>query len=206
MKRMLSLMLLVCSGTIYSNEEWSLSKQSSPLSYSVDFPIKNKEGSLGKVVRSGLLTPRYNYDLYDSNNHCVMSGVTRAFSLGFFYTWRTEIDLYDDYNQWIGMIFGEFWTNSRAKFAFYDSHNNIVAYAYLNDESCNFIFISSSDASKVLAELEGKSHGDASSWKLIPTQEMNLDQRMLYIFAAFAADFQKDFIRPPQSVHHHHYE
>ncbi len=195
---------LLCLSTVYSDvldeKTWNVTKDTSPLSYTAEFEIKNGEASLGKVVRTGLFTPRYYYDLYDVNDSLQVRGITRAFSLGFLFAWGTEIDLYDA-DRLVGMIQGEVWTSSRAKFAFYDANAVLTAHAYLDDESCDFLIVSAQNKGKVLAKLKGKAYGDASTWEMkLLTYPLNMDERALQIFAGFVADFQKNFIRPPKVI------
>ena len=202
--------LLTLLTALYSDEHpsagWSVSKQAAPLSYSVEFFIKQEENTLSRVVRSGLFTPRYYYDVYNSNDNFVMRGITRAFSLGLLFNWGIEMDLYDASEQHVGMICGEFWSSSRAKFAFYDLNGRIIAHAYLNDESCNFMLVSNENEKKPLAEFKGKVYGDASMWEMKPkSAPIHVEESALYIFAAFISDFQRSFIRPPKVIHHHHY-
>jgi hypothetical protein len=173
---------------------WSVTKEVSPCAYTAEFGIRKAEASLGKVIRTGLFTPRYYYDLYDANNVLQIRGITRAFSLGLLFAWGTEIDLYDA-DQLVGMIRGEIYTTSSAQFSFYDGNAELIASAYLNDESHNFLVVSAQR--HVLAELKWKSFEDASAWEMKPLQRsLGVDERVLQIFAGFVADFQKSFIRP----------
>ena len=209
MQNKLLFIFLFCLSTAYSNVSdkngWNVTKDTSLLSYTAEFEINKGGTSLGKVVRSGLFTPRYYYDLYDVNDSLQVRGITRAFSLGFLFAWGTEIDLYDA-DRLVGMIQGEVWTSSRAKFAFYDANSVLTAHAYLDDESCDFLIVSAQNKGKVLAKLKGTAYGDASTWELKPlTNPIPMDERALQIFAGFVADFQKDFIRPPKVVTQFYY-
>ena len=104
------------------------------------------------------------------------------------------------------MIKGELWTNSRAKFAFYDAQNELIAHAFLNDETCDFLIVSAQSKGDIIAKLKGRSYGDASNWELKPLMyPLQVDQRALQIFAGFVADFQIYFVRPAQKEHHYYF-
>ena len=187
------------------NSSWNMTKNVSPLSYKAEFMIKKRGISLGKVVRTGLLTPRYYYDLYDRDNVLQMRGVTRAFSLGFLFSWGMEIDLYEG-EDCAGKIEGRVLSSSRAKFAFYDALGRAVATAYLNDESSNFLLVSEQSEGNVFAELKGKAYGDASVWEMEFLNDPTVDEKALKIFAGFVSDYQKSFVRPPEKEIFYYYE
>jgi hypothetical protein len=200
------LILTSAYSAIHAENSWYVTKDNSPFSYTAVFEIKKGETSAGKVVRTGLFTPSYYYDLYDANDSLLVRGITRVFSLGMLFAWGTDIDLYDG-NQLVGMIQGKIWTRSRAKFSFYDAYGQLTASAYLNDESCNFLIVSEQNPGEVLAELDGKSFGDASIWKMKPINNpLSIDEGALQIFAGFVADFQKNFIRPPKKEIYFYYD
>ncbi len=190
---------------VANSHNWSITKDSFPLSCTAVFNVKKTDAPGAKVVRSGLFTPRYYYDLCDENGNLLVRGITRAFSLGMLVAWATEIDLYDE-NRWIGMIKGEIWTTSRAKFSFYDGASQLMASAHLDDESCNFLIVSAQDQGQVLAELIGKSYGDASFWEMkFHSYPPTVDERALHIFAGFVSDFQKWFVRRPKVVNQYYF-
>ena len=126
---------------IFGMDHWRITKQVSPFSYTAEFPMNRNGVFGGRVVRTGLLTPRYYYDLYDAEGRFQVRGITRICSLGFLFDWGTEIDLYKE-NQLIGMIQGQFFTSSRAKFVIYDEQGRDRFSAYLNDESPDFLILS----------------------------------------------------------------
>lgn len=207
MKLLLASLFMVSAAyaDVASDSSWSVTKDSSPCAYTAVFDIAKADQSSYKVVRSGLFTPRYYYDLYDTNGTFLVRGITRAFSLGMVFAWGMEIDLYDN-NEWIGMIEGRMWTKSRAKFSFYDAMSQLTASAHLNDESSNFLIVSEQDQAQILAELKGKSYGDASMWEMkFLKPSATVDERALQIFASFVADFQNNFVRPPKQSNHFYY-
>ncbi|MBS0621146.1 MAG: hypothetical protein JSS61_06780 [Verrucomicrobia bacterium] len=191
---------------LFAEEGWRVVKNSTPLSYTAEFLLQREGESLGKVVRSGLFTPRYHYDLLDAEGNHLARGVTRAFSLGMLAAWGTEIDLYDANGQ-IGWISGTIWTTSRAKFAFYDAMGELIAHANLHDDSCDFLLVSEQNKANILAEFSGKTHGDTCIWEMKPMSDsLEVDPRLLQVFGGFVADFQKSFVRPPRTFHHYHYQ
>jgi hypothetical protein len=204
--KMLSILLVLAASTFANASEksnWSVTKNVGLFAYTADFNLKEGNHSLGKVVRTGLCTPSYYYDLYDANNEFQVRGITRIFSLGLFCDRGMEIDLYEGQNV-IGKIEGQFLTTSRAKFMMYDFRGRPIVEAHLDDESSNFLIVSCQDGTPV-GELTGKAYGAASIWEMNYINPLlELDDRILQVFAGFVSDFQKSFIRPPKEIHHHH--
>ena len=194
--------LLVCSlfiTTLYCNnsplEGWKITSRSSPLDYTVNFTIRKDGVATGKVVRSGLLTPRYFYDYYDEKDMLIVRAITRPFSLGLLLPWAIAMDLYEGPVK-IGMICGKFWSHSRAKFAFQDGDGKVFANAYLNSERCNFMLFPVEEDFKKCVEFVGRPFGDASIWSVNSASEtLPADEKMINIFAAFVADYQEAFIK-----------
>lgn len=199
------LSLLLLNATFASDRDWRMVKNSPIISYTADFSCKRGDQSDGHVVRSGVLCPRYNYDLFDANDQFQARGITRFFSLGFIYSWGMEIDVYDD-TTYLGLIEGKVITKARAKFNIYSGSNRHIASAYLNTETAEFIICSGADESQVIAELQGKAFGDVSSWEMkFKDTDIEIDERLLKIFAAFVADYHSHFLPKPKEIHHHHY-
>ena len=88
------------------NNNWKIIKNSPVCSYSAEFFYKRNNSDDGKVVRTGLLCPRYYYDLFDNQNNFLARGITRVFSLGFLSCNLADIDVYENEN-YIGSISGK---------------------------------------------------------------------------------------------------
>lgn len=178
---------------------WKITKRSSPLDYTVNFTIRKDGVTAGRVTRTGLLTPRYFYDLYDENEKLIIRAITRPFSLGLLLPWAIAMDLYEGSSK-IGMICGKFWSNSRAKFAFKNGAGQVFANAYLNSEKCSFLLVPANEDYDKCVEFLGKPFGDASIWSIKPASTtLPADEKMINIFVAFAADYQEFFIRRPEN-------
>jgi len=205
MKTLLFALSVFCTALSSAEvDPWKTTKNVFPFSYTAEFPIKQKGALIGTVIRTGLLTPRYYYDLYDANQTLQVRGVTRALSLGMFFPFAIEIDLYEKGNV-IGAIQGGWITTARAKFFFYDLNGILVATGYLNDESANFLILSSKD-NDLLAELNGKTYGDSCLWEMKFEKPIEgIDPRILQVFVGFVCDYQQSFLKPPKEIHHHHY-
>ena len=183
---------------------WKITKRSSPLDYTVNFTVRKDGVATGKVVRTGLLTPRYFYDYYDERDKLIIRAITRPFSLGLVLPWAIAMDLYEGHVK-VGMICGKFWSNSRAKFSFKDGNGKVFANAYLNSERCNFMLFSLDEDYEKCVEFAGKPFGDASIWSINPAGEsLPADEKMINIFAAFAADYQEFFIKKHETINHIH--
>ncbi|MBI2743910.1 MAG: hypothetical protein HYX48_08355 [Chlamydiales bacterium] len=179
---------------------WSVVKSTHPFGWSAEFECTEGEVRVGKVVRSGLLCPRYYYDFYNSMGEPEVRGITRAFSWGLLFPWGVEIDLYDG-DTGIGMIGGKFYTGSRAKFVFYNGQGRATAVAYLNSEKLEFVISSAENEGIILAELTGKAFGDVGVWEMKPLKPIpGVDPRALRIFIAFASDFHNSFMPPKQNI------
>lgn len=182
---------------------WRVMKNSPPLSYSAEFSYHKGEVLDGKVIRTGLLTPRYYYDLFDSQGNFQARGITRFLSLGTLFSWGIQIDLYDA-ESFIGMIDGKVFTKARAKFVFYNNIGDSIGVAYLNNENADFIIVSPKDEATILADLKGKAFGDLSSWEMKSFHQPSLfDERLLKVFAAFVADYHARFLPPPKLIHYY---
>jgi len=174
-------------------------KNSNLFSLSAEFDFKNTGVSTDKVIRTGGLSPRYFYDLFDEDHNFQARGITRALSLGAFYSWGVEIDLYDTEESYIGLIQGELLTRSRAKFSFYDHSGRRTLIAFLNTESPEFLMVSTEDEGVVLAKLKIQSYGDIGTLDVnLLHDSMNIDERAFKIFCAFVTDYNQEFLVPPK--------
>lgn len=170
-------------------------------STTAEFDFKNDGVSTDKVIRTGGLSPRYFYDLFDADHNFQARGITRALSLGALYSWGVEIDLYDARESYIGLIQGEILTSSRAKFSFYNGQGRRTLIGYLNTETPEFLIVSAQDPGTLLAKLRIDNYGDVGSVEvgLIQASE-NIDERAFKIFSAFVADYSMEFLPPPKVI------
>jgi hypothetical protein len=187
----------------YPELNWSVVKSSPFFSFSAEFDFKRGNTNEAKVIRSGGFSPWYSYDLYDSSNALQARGITRALSLGLFYGWGIEMDVYDG-DSTIGFIEGKLFTKARAKFVFYDLNGNVTANAYLDAETANFIITSAQDETHLIANLKGKSYGDLCIWEMLFNQPSpQVDPRLLLIFSAFVADYHSEFLPRKEEVNNY---
>ncbi len=191
------LILLSFTGLVHAEPTWVMTKCSAPLSYCVEFDCIQDAVLTAKVVRSGLFTPRYYYDLYSPEGTFLARGINRVFSLGLFIPSQMEFDIYDETNAYIGYIGGKFWTRGAA-FGFGNPHGTEVGSALLSSDSDQAIFSILSPTNKVMATLNGMLSGDLSNWELDVKKPLDIDSRVLKIFTAFISDFHKCFIRKPE--------
>lgn len=198
------LILFSFTTLVYAQPTWVMTKCSLPLSYYVDFDCIQDDVLTAKVVRSGLFTPRYYYDLYSPEGTFLARGINRVFSLGLFFSNQMEFDIYDGANEYIGYIGGEFWTNGSAKFRFRNPHGKELGSALLSSDSDQVTFSILSSTNKVVATLNGLLSGDLSSWEFDEKKSLDIDSRVLKIFTAFISDFHASFIRKPE-IHNYYY-
>jgi hypothetical protein len=190
--------------TIHADPTWTMIKCNAPLSYSVDFDCLEGDVSTDKIVRSGLFTPRYYYELYSSEGTFSARAVNRVLSFGLLAPSQMEFDIYDETDAFIGYIGGKFWTNGKAKFEFTDANGLNVGSALLSSDSDQAIFSILSPNNKILATLKGTLSGDLSKWEFEVNQPLDIDPRTLKIFTAFVSDFHVSFIRKPIVIHNHY--
>jgi len=170
-------------------------KNSPFLSYSAEFIFQNDANCLGKIIRTGFMCPRYYYDLYDNDEGFTARGITRAFSLGLIYSRATDIDIYDNQDNVIGMIIGKILKRSRIKFNFYDAYQNPTATAYINGETNDIILVSANNPSKILAKFTGQSFGEVGYINIdFISGDTTIDVRIIKVFAAFVSDFYENFM------------
>ncbi len=198
------LILFSFTTLVHAEPTWVMTKCSAPLSYDVDFDCIQDDVLTGKVVRSGLFTPRYYYDLYSPEGAFLARGINRVFSLGLFSTSQMEFDIYDETHAYIGYIGGKFWTSGAAKFGFRNSDGAEAGFALLSSDSDQATFSILSPTNKVVATLNGMLSGDLSKWELDVKKPLDIDSRTLKIFTAFISDFHSDFIRKPEIHNHYH--
>lgn len=170
-------------------------KNSPFLSYSAEFIFQNEEDCLGKIIRTGFMCPRYFYDLYDINGGFSVRGITRAISLGLLFPRVTDIDLYDNQDNFIGMIEGKILKRSRAKFNFYDAHERATAIAYINGETTEIVIVAPDNPAKMFARFIGQSFGEVGALNIdFISDDCPIDSRIIKVFAAFVSDFYETFL------------
>ena len=209
MRRIFLLALLSISAALYSEssemQPWSITRGRSSREWSSVFDCKKGDELTGRVVRTGFLQPRYQYDLQNTRGELEVRAITRIFSWGLIFPWGIEMDLYDANTQ-IGMIGGSLLTLSRAKFTFYNAQGEETAVAYLNTDSSEFVIVSAKQEETILAELKGRSFGSLNIWEMKPVRANHgIDERMFKIFVAFAADFHNSFM-PVREVNYNYYD
>ena len=186
---------------VHAEPTWFMTKHSTPLSYHVEFNCLQGDAPGGKVIRSGLFTPCYYYDLYSPDGTFVARAINRVLSLGLFFPDQMEFDIYDETNGYIGYIGGKFWTHG-PKFIFTNAAGDETGFALLSLDSDQAIFSFLSPTNKIVAILKGVLSGDLSSWELEIKRPFDIDPRAMKIFGAFISDFHDSFTRKPE-IHNH---
>jgi len=191
---------------IHAEPAWVMIKYNVPLSYYADFHCQEGNAMGAKVVRSGLFTPRYYYDLYSADGRFVSRAINRVLSLGLISPSQMEFDIYDENGRYVGYIGGKFWTSGKAKFGFTNAAGIETGTALLSSDSDQAIFSILSPAKIIVATLNGTLSGDLSKWELNVQKSLDIDPRTLTIFTAFISDFHDSFIRKPEVHNHYHYD
>ena len=157
------------------------------------FELASKNKLVGTVVKSRFRV-RTNYDLYDAKGNYEATAVCRVLTLGLFYEWATEMDVYDSKGNRIGVIDGQAVTMASAKFSFYDAKGQHVGIGYLDINNTGFIIVDPKNDYHVLAQYTRRFvENTIDSWDVAIFDQDQISPAMLHIFGAFAVDTQSAF-------------
>ncbi|MDF2549905.1 MAG: hypothetical protein K0S07_972 [Chlamydiales bacterium] len=161
--------------------------------FSTVFNMETDKGLIGSVVKSSFHL-KTNYDSYDRSGLYEGRGIYRLVSLGLFYSWATEIDIYNLEDEKIGMIDGQIWTTGPAKFSFYDASDQCVAIAYLDKNRLGFTLVDPNYPSFTIARLTRNFIRDTvDNWDVVIYHPDLIPAELVKIFATFACDTQNKF-------------
>lgn len=165
-----------------------------------DYPYSSVfEMTFGQeIVASALKSPFHmttQYDLYNSQGVFEGKGVCRLLSLGVIYSWGTEIDIYDEDDNYIGMIDGLVATSEPAKFCIYNCEGKCIGIAYLDKACTTFTIIDPNYPALLLAKLTRNFiDGHLDNWRVEHYEPLLVGPKVIQIFASFACDSQGKFI------------
>lgn len=161
--------------------------------YSSVFDLASDSQFVGSVVKWGFHLATQ-YDLYNGLGEFEGQGNCRLLSLGHFYAWATEIDVYDADGNYVGMIDGQAATTEPAKFSFYDAQYNRVGVAYLDQNCTAFSIYDPNNSVRVCSRLTRNFIQDTvDNWDVVIYDSTAISPMMVKIFAAFACDSQDQF-------------
>ena len=196
------ILLTLCfylSGFLFAHLEANLS---SDLNYTVErndyrfstvFELASENKLISRVYKSPFHITT-NYDLYDCSGEFQARGIYRFFCLGLFYTWGTEIDIYDASGERIGFIDGQTATSERAKFSIYNKNGIRVGIAYLDQDCEDFTIVDPHNGAHLLVNLRKSFEElDFYSWDVQTYEPEAIDPIIVQIFSVFACDTQYKF-------------
>lgn len=195
LKKSFIFFMLLC-GFISSNLSadglnYNVQKKVYPMS--VVFEMTSAYSIVGSVVKSPFRV-RTNYDLYDRAGNYQATAVCRILTLGLFYDWGTEMDVYNPQGGYLGMIDGQVVTGASAKFSFYDGRGNHVGIAYLDKNCLGFTITNPNNEYQVIAQYTRRFvENTIDSWDVVIFEKSQVPVELLHIFAAFAVDRQSAF-------------
>lgn len=161
--------------------------------FSTVFEMISKDGLLGTAAKSVFRITTH-YDLYDVGGNYEGQGACRFFCLGLFYTWGTEIDIYDAEGFTIGVIDGQAATSESGKFSIYDAEGNRLGIAYLDQNCSSFSIVHPDNSSRHLARLSRNFlENNVDCWDVIIYEPNAIPLKVIKVFAAFACDTQGKF-------------
>ena len=165
----------------------------SDYTFSTIFDMATDKNLVGSVVKSVFHIATH-YDAYDRFGIYEGEGICRLFCLGLFYTWGTEIDLYNAEGEKVGMIDGQVMSSETAQFSFYDAFGQRVAIGYLDQNCMGFSLVDPNNSSFILARLSRNFILDTiDNWDVVIYHPERISPRLVKIFAAFACDTQNKF-------------
>jgi hypothetical protein len=161
--------------------------------FSTIFDMATERYPIGSVVKSVFHIATH-YDSYDRFGMYEGQGICRIFCLGLFYTWGTEIDIYNMEGDKVGMIDGQMASAEPAKFSFYDACGQRVAIGYLDHNCAGFSLVDPDNSSFVLARLTRNFILDTvDNWDVAVYYPEIIPLHLVKIFAAFVCDTQNKF-------------
>lgn len=165
----------------------------SDYTFSTIFDMATEKSNFGTIVKSVFHIATH-YDSYDRFGLYEGQGICRMATLGLFYTWATEIDIYDSHGNRIGMIDGQVISTEPAKFSIYDAANNRICIAYLDKNCMHFELVDPHNSALIIARLTRNFIADTlDNWDVSLYRPDLLPKEFLKIFAAFACDTQNKF-------------
>jgi len=194
-KTLISVLLFLSFAAVYINADESLSYNVKKKVYmtSVVFELNSKKTMVGTVVKSPFHL-RTTYDLYDARGVYQATAICRILTLGLFYDWGTEMDVYDPAGNYLGMIDGQVVTEASAKFSFYDGNGNHVGIAYLDHNHTGFTIVDPQNQYHMVAQYTRNFvENTIDSWDVIIYDQEQIPEELLHIFGAFAVDRQGAF-------------
>lgn len=161
--------------------------------FSTVFEMSSDYQFVGSIVKSVFHLTTH-YDVYDNRGNFQSQGIYRLLTLGAFYSWGVEIDIYDTENNKIGYIDGQVATTEPAKFSIYDGANNRIAIAYLEKNRAAFSIVDPDNTSHVYVRLSRNFLLDTVDYWDITLYEPDLiSETIIQVFSAFAVDSQNSF-------------
>lgn len=161
--------------------------------FSTIFELSSQTSKFGTVVKSAL-NVRCSYDLYDTKGRHQATAISRILTLGLFYDWGTELDIYNPAGNHIGVIDGQAVTGAAAKFSFYDARGNHVGIAYLDHNCMGFSIVDPYNEYNVIAQFTRCFVDNAvDTWDISIYDPDAIPEEHLFFFSAFAADRQNAF-------------
>ena len=193
-------LLLLCSTAVAAPVNFTVREREYLFSNYFEFSADKQP--IGVVVKKhyAYLHLTNNYDVYSAKGAWEATGVSRLFCLGAFYSWATEIDIYDTNGTRVGLIDGQAVTTAAARFSIYEYGSDgtaiLKAIAFMDDERRSFSLLDAENDKLVIAAVQRiflpnlRDH-----WECNVFDSDLLDMRIIKVFCAFAVDHQ-EFFRP----------
>lgn len=169
--------------------------------FSNHFELSEDEAPMGVVAkkRFAYMHVTDHYEVYDSSGKWEATGRKRAFlSLGALFSWATEIDVKDSAGKKIGMIDGQVFTTTSARFSIYNYDDKgrwtLVGIAFMDNEKKSFSIVDPTNDKRIISVLRRIFVPNLHDhWECKIFYPDAIDLRIMKVFAAFAVDHQEFF-------------
>lgn len=161
--------------------------------FSTEFDIdSNLPEKCAKIIRS-IFHLRPHYDIYSQRGY-EGRAIGRFFSLGLFYPWAKEFDIYDNQGRYIGMIDGQVVTTASARFSIYDGNGSLQGVAFIDREAAGATIVDPQTQTRNLVTFRRNYVQDTTDdWTVKIQDSQAIDSRILQTFTAFLIDYQEAF-------------
>ena len=145
------------------------------------------------TIKKSVFRLRENYDLSDADGWSA-TGIVRIASLGSWFPWAKEMDVYNTEYRWIGLIRGELVTTAAARYTLYDESGHAVGVGYLDRDMSGISIVDPDNWARRIAQFKRIYVNRISDpWKVTVYDPDAIDDRLLRIFAGLIVDIQDEF-------------
>lgn len=163
--------------------------------------------SAGNQVMGTLETPFFALDSIFrvfNGQKLEAQGIAPFLSVGTLIPSMRTIDVRDPIEALIGRIIGQFWTEAKGKFTFFNAQDKQVATAYIDWSQSRADLMRNEEDRTPFAVFERVTQADQTyKWKVNVLEDSKVDKRMLKVFSAFLAHAYRPIVE--SAAHNRHW-